>query len=73
VEIAATQEDLRAFAREAPALAFGAHAGMGADLSPAALGRDEVRCRAEGCGYVGRCHARPSQAAGAAAPPVAAR
>jgi hypothetical protein len=26
--------------------------------TPAALGRTEERCRAEGCGYVGRCYAR---------------
>ena len=55
VDLTATDADLERFAREAPALAFGAHAGTGGELSPAALGRDEARCRAEGCGYVGRC------------------
>ncbi len=28
------------------------------EVSPAELGRDEARCRAEGCGYVGRCFAK---------------
>jgi hypothetical protein len=59
LEIAATEADLAAFAREAPRLALGAHAGTGADQTPAALARDEARCRAEGCGYVGRCFPRP--------------
>jgi hypothetical protein len=71
VEVAASEEDLRTFAREAPALAFGAHAGAGADLSPAALGRDEARCRAEGSGYVSRCHARAVLPIRAPAAPVA--
>ncbi len=61
VEVAATEPELEAFAREAPALALGAHAGDGGELPPSALGRDELRCRAEGCGYVGRCFgARPA-------------
>ncbi len=47
---------LEAFARDAPALAFSAHAGEGGELPPAPLGRDEARCRAEGCGWVGRCY-----------------
>jgi hypothetical protein len=61
VEVAASERELEAFAAQAPALALGAHAGEGGELSPAALGRDEARCRAEGCGYVGRCFgARPA-------------
>jgi hypothetical protein len=55
VEVAAPEAELAAFAREAPVLAFAAHGGEGGELSPAALGRDEARCRAEGCGWVGRC------------------
>ncbi|HEX9309047.1 MAG TPA: UvrD-helicase domain-containing protein [Anaeromyxobacter sp.] len=55
VDVTATERELADFAREAPALAMGAHAGTGGDLAPAALGRDEARCRAEGCGYVSRC------------------
>ena len=58
VDVTATERELAAFAREAPALALGAHAGAGGDQSPAALGRDEARCRAEGCGYVARCFPR---------------
>jgi ATP-dependent exoDNAse (exonuclease V) beta subunit len=59
VEVAATERDLERFAREASPLALAAHAGAGADLTPAALARDEARCRADGCGYVGRCFPRP--------------
>jgi hypothetical protein len=58
VEVDTGDAELAAFARDAPALALGAHRGTGGDVSPAALGRDEARCRAEGCGYVGRCYAR---------------
>ena len=68
VEVAATERELEAFAREAPPLALGAHSGRGADLAPAALGRDEARCRAEGCGYAGRCFPR-LPAVRAATPP----
>jgi ATP-dependent exoDNAse (exonuclease V) beta subunit len=62
--------DLAAFAREAPRLAWEAHRGAG-DRPPAELGRDEVRCRAEGCGWVGRCHAarRPAPPAAPAGGP----
>jgi hypothetical protein len=55
VEVATTEQELEAFAREAPALALAAHAGEGGELAPAMLGRDEARCRAEGCGWIGRC------------------
>ena len=58
VDVTATERELDAFAREAPALALGAYAGTGGDRPPAALGRDEARCRAEGCGYVARCFPR---------------
>jgi hypothetical protein len=37
VEVAAPERELEAFAREAPALALAAHAGEGAEVSPAAL------------------------------------
>jgi hypothetical protein len=56
-EIAASAADLRRFAREAPLLAREALRG-GGERPPAALGRDEARCRAEGCGYVARCYPR---------------
>jgi ATP-dependent exoDNAse (exonuclease V) beta subunit len=49
--------ELEAFARRAPALALAALRGDG-ERPPSELGRDEARCRAEGCGYVTRCHAR---------------
>jgi len=52
-------EALAALAAEAPALAAGAARGDG-DRSPQALGRDEARCRAEGCGYVARCFRAPA-------------
>jgi ATP-dependent exoDNAse (exonuclease V) beta subunit len=55
VEVATPERELEAFAREAADLALAAHAGEGGELAPAALGRDEARCRAEGCGWVGRC------------------
>jgi len=58
VDVTATERELAAFAREAPALALGAHVGTGGDHTPAVLGRDEARCRAEGCGYVARCFPR---------------
>jgi hypothetical protein len=65
VDVTPSDRELAAFAREGPRLAWGAHRGGGAELTAADLGRDEARCRAEGCGYVARCHApaRPSPAA----------
>jgi ATP-dependent exoDNAse (exonuclease V) beta subunit len=56
LDVEVPDRDLARLAREAPALALAAHAGAGGDASPAALGRDEARCRAEGCGYVSRCY-----------------
>ncbi len=56
VDLTPSEADLAAFAREAPALAWDAHRGAG-DRPPAELGRDEARCRAEGCGWVVRCFA----------------
>jgi ATP-dependent exoDNAse (exonuclease V) beta subunit len=58
VDVTPPDADLAAFAREAPRLAFGAHLGSHGEAAPAELGRDEARCRAEGCGYVGRCYPR---------------
>jgi hypothetical protein len=55
VEVAVEEGELLAFARQAPDLALAAYAGEAADLTPAALGRDEARCGKEGCGYVPRC------------------
>jgi hypothetical protein len=48
---------LRAFAQEAPLLARELARGAG-ERTPAALSRTEARCRAEGCGFVARCHPR---------------
>jgi len=55
VDVTPAAADLRRFAREAPRLAALTHAGADLDRTPRELGRDEARCRAEGCGYVGRC------------------
>jgi ATP-dependent exoDNAse (exonuclease V) beta subunit len=43
------------FARDAPRLAEQAFREEG-DRPPAELGRDQARCRAEGCGFVARCY-----------------
>jgi ATP-dependent exoDNAse (exonuclease V) beta subunit len=45
---------LAAFEEEAPRLA--AALARAHPWTPAELSRDEARCRAEGCGYVGRCY-----------------
>jgi hypothetical protein len=47
-------EELAAFEAEAAALGVAAALGQG-DRTPAALGRTEAGCRAEGCGYAARC------------------
>lgn len=65
VDVTPAPEALARFTREAPALAAGAAAGAG-DRSPASLGRDEARCRAEGCGFVVRCYPPPRGGAAAA-------
>ncbi|MCM2335091.1 MAG: PD-(D/E)XK nuclease family protein, partial [Anaeromyxobacteraceae bacterium] len=65
VDVTPSEEALARFAREAPTLAAAAARGEG-DRLPAALGRDEARCRAEGCGYVARCH--PARRGAPAAP-----
>jgi hypothetical protein len=64
--------ELARFAADAPGAAR--EAALGGEVSPASLGRDPARCRAEGCGYVGRCFPRgPGQSAGGVeAPPRAA-
>jgi hypothetical protein len=54
-DVSPTPQDLARFEAEAPGLAQGARAGRGRDASPTSLGRDEARCRAEGCGWVARC------------------
>ncbi len=54
VDVTPSRAELDGFATLAPRLADEARRG-GGDRSPAALGRDEARCRAEGCGYVARC------------------
>ncbi|HVI76201.1 MAG TPA: PD-(D/E)XK nuclease family protein, partial [Anaeromyxobacteraceae bacterium] len=57
VDVTPWAEELERLAVEAPRLAWGVARGAG-DRTPAELGRDEARCRAEGCGYVGRCYPR---------------
>jgi ATP-dependent exoDNAse (exonuclease V) beta subunit len=73
VDLTPPPEELARFAADAPRLAWAAFRGDG-DRPPAALGRDEARCRAEGCGYAARCHPRSPAAepGGNAAPPRAA-
>jgi ATP-dependent helicase/nuclease subunit A len=56
LDLTPSAADLRRFEREAPHLAAAAHAGSDLVRTPAELGRSEARCRAEGCGYVGRCY-----------------
>jgi RecB family exonuclease len=67
VDLTPSRAELAAFVREAPRLAWEAYRGAG-DRPPAELGRDEVRCRAEGCGWVGRCY--PAARSAPAVPPV---
>jgi hypothetical protein len=54
-------EALRRLAAEAPLMAAAAARGEG-DRPPAALGRAEARCRAEGCGFAARCFPRVREA-----------
>jgi ATP-dependent exoDNAse (exonuclease V) beta subunit len=61
IDVTPSAAELARFEALVPRLA-GEAVGGGGDRSPAALGRDEARCRAEGCGYVGRCYARPTHA-----------
>lgn len=56
VDVTPSARELERFEQDAPRLA--AEARRGAEPSPAELGRDEARCRAEGCGYVPRCFPR---------------
>jgi ATP-dependent helicase/nuclease subunit A len=55
VDVTPTAAELSRFAEEAPRLVAEAAAG-GGERSPEALGRTPERCRAEGCGWVARCH-----------------
>ena len=57
VDLTPTAAALRRFATEGPALAAAAATGSDLRREPAELGRDEARCRAEGCGFVYRCFA----------------
>jgi ATP-dependent exoDNAse (exonuclease V) beta subunit len=57
VDVTPTPAELDRFAAEAPVLAAEAARG-GGDRLPGELGRTEARCRAEGCGWVGRCFGR---------------
>jgi ATP-dependent exoDNAse (exonuclease V) beta subunit len=58
LDVTPSDRELDAFAREGPRLAWGAHRGALGEAAPAELGRSEERCRAEGCGYAGRCFPR---------------
>jgi hypothetical protein len=58
LDVTPTDRELEAFARAGPRLAWGAHRGALGEAAPAELGRSEERCRAEGCGYAGRCFPR---------------
>ncbi len=55
VDVTPTPADLERLAAELPVLAISAVRAERRDASPAELGRDEARCRAEGCGFVLRC------------------
>jgi ATP-dependent exoDNAse (exonuclease V) beta subunit len=57
VEVTPSPADLQRFATDAPRLAWAAFRGEGERL-PAELGRTEVRCRGDGCGYLARCYPR---------------
>ncbi|HET7824257.1 MAG TPA: PD-(D/E)XK nuclease family protein, partial [Anaeromyxobacter sp.] len=72
VDVTPSPDELERFAREAPALAWDAHRGAGGALSPADVGRDEACCRAEGCGFVGRCYPARRPAPTPAPAPVVA-
>jgi predicted RecB family nuclease len=58
IDVTPSQRELERFAADGPRLAWEAHRG-GGDRTPAELGRDEARCRADGCGFVARCHPPP--------------
>jgi len=64
LDLTPSEAELERFAREAPRLAAAASAGLGRDATPAELGRDERRCRLEGCGYLSRCYPRPRASRG---------
>jgi hypothetical protein len=55
VDVTPSQGELARFAADAPVLAAEAARG-GGERPPEALGRSAERCRAEGCGWVPRCH-----------------
>ena len=59
VDVTPSGEALRRLAEEIPALALDASRGDGRDLSPVDVGRDEARCRGEGCGFATRCFGPP--------------
>ncbi len=58
IDLTPSQAELGRFAHEVPRLAAAAHAGADLSRSAADLGRDEARCRMEGCGYLARCYRR---------------
>jgi ATP-dependent helicase/nuclease subunit A len=60
VDVTPSGESLRRLAAQIPSLVLGATRGEGRDLSPGDVGRDEARCRQEGCGFVARCFRTPA-------------
>jgi len=68
LDLTPSQQELLRFAAEVPGLARGAASASGRGASPESLGRDEERCRGEGCGYAARCFARTGAEAGPGIP-----
>jgi hypothetical protein len=54
IDLTPTPQELADLERTAPRLAR--EAVRMREVSPGEVGRDEARCRGEGCGYVGRCY-----------------
>jgi len=61
VDVTPSEEALQRLADEIPPLVLGAARGDGRDIPPDAVGRDEARCRAEGCGFAARCFGMPGR------------
>ena len=61
VDVTPSEEALQRLADEIPPLVLGAARGDGRDIPPDAVGRDEARCRAEGCGFAVRCFGMPGR------------
>jgi hypothetical protein len=57
IDVTPSEAELRRFGRQLAPLAAAVASGADLARAPAALGRSVDRCRAEGCGFVVRCHA----------------